>query len=651
MRYPSLLALLIGSLLMARAERLPVEDFSHEDAFSGLALSPDGKVVVYNESIKGDNKLFIRDIATGKQLGIDLEGFDPALVHQTDFFWANNQRLVFSSNGRYAAIDRDGTHSIYRLPGEDLLFLFRDEAEGMMLMNVYEIATGAGMRRVQYYKPERPMILKVYPRTGNRMREVENPGNVVAWGVNPQGVTTVAVEIKGTEYRAVYRANADAAWETLPGMDWTDPQVRPVGFSASGQTLYVTRITPAGTWGIYPYNLAQRKLGEPLLANERYDIIPGHGRAYANDLLYQMPLYSPKERELLGFRYLTDFPRTLWLDPALAQMQEALDHALPEKINTVVSLSDDLQRMMVLSWTASDPGTFYFFDRQAQKLEKLVARMPWINPAKMADVLPVRFKARDGLMINGYLTVPKGREPKHLPLVVMPHENPWIRDTWSFNPTAQFLANRGYAVLQVNFRGSSGYGEDFRNSGRRQIGGKMPQDVADGVRWAIRQNLADPARVGIVGFNSHGGAAALMGLALDPDLYCCGAASFPYTDWVKVIDKTEMDPDAYTYYTEWMGNPETNPAELRAISPLNLANQIKAPVLLIHNSEDDDWSFNQTKDMAAALKKAGREVEFKTKYKDLRYGYERRARWLGEIEAFLAQHMPADAVAAPALAK
>jgi len=648
MRYSSLLALLIGSLLVARAERLPVEDFSHEDAFSGLALSPDGKVVVYNESIKGENRLFIRDLATGKQLGIDLEGFDPALVNKSDFFWVNNQRLVFSSNGRYAAIDRDGTHSIYRLPGEEPLFLFRDEAEGMMLMNVYEIATGTGMRRVQYYKPERPMILKVYPRTGNRMREVENPGNVVAWGVNPQGVATVAVEIKGTEYRAIYRANAEAAWETLRGMDWTDPQVRPVGFSANGQTLYVTRITPAGTWGIYPYNLAQRQLGEPLLVNERYDIIPGHGRAGANSLLYQMPIYSPKERELLGFRYLTDFPRTLWLDPALAQVQVALDQALPEKINTVVSLSDDLQRMMVLSWTASDPGTYYFFDRAAQKLEKLVARMPWIDPARMADVLPLRFKARDGLMINGYLTVPKGREPKHLPLVVLPHEDPWIRDTWAFNPTAQFLANRGYAVLQVNFRGSSGYGEDFRNSGRRQIGGKMQQDVADGVRWAIRQNLADPARVGIIGFNAHGGAAALMGLALEPDLYRCGVASFPYTDWVKVIDKTEMDPDAYAYYTEWMGNPDTNLAELRAISPLNLANQIKAAVLLIHNSEDDDWNFNQTKAMAAALKKAGREVEFKTKYKDLRYGYERRARWLGEIEAFLAQHMPADASAAPA---
>jgi dipeptidyl aminopeptidase/acylaminoacyl peptidase len=643
MRYPFLLALTLISAVGARAERLPVEDFSHERAYSGMALSPDGKTIVYSETIHGDNRLFFRDIATGKKLGIELEGSDAAWGQTSEFFWVNNRRLMFKAHGRWAAIDRDGTHASYSLPGGTPVYLFRDEAEGIVLVNSYDLAIGNGMSRVSFYFPERPYIKRVNPRLVTSMREVENPGNVVAWGINPKGLTTVAVEIKGTQYRAVFRTTEEASWETLKGLDWTDPQVRPLGFSADGGTLYLTRITPAGTWGVYPYDLANRKLGELLLGNERYDIIPGHSPAYAGDLLLQTPLFAPKERELLGFRYLTEYPRTFWMDPTLARVQAALDQALPQKINTIVSLSDDRQHFMVLSWTASDPGTYYHFDLGAQKLEKFVAAMPWIDPAKMADVSPVRFKARDGLMLNGYLTFPKGREPKHLPLVVLTHASPWTRDAWAFDATAQFLANRGYAVLQVNSRGSSGYGEPFRNLAQKKVGREVQLDLADGARWAVRQNLADPARVGILGFGALGGYSALMGLALEPDLYCCGIASAPYTDLVKVIDKTEMDPDAYNYSAEWIGDPATELANLRAISPLNLADHIKAPVLLIHDSEDDDWSFNQTKAMAAALKKAGRDVQFNTKYSDRQYGFERHAKWLTEIEEFLAKHMPADA--------
>jgi dipeptidyl aminopeptidase/acylaminoacyl peptidase len=196
-----------------------------------------------------------------------------------------------------------------------------------------------------------------------------------------------------------------------------------------------------------------------------------------------------------------------------------------------------------------------------------------------------------------------------------------MRDAWSFNSTVQFLANRGYAVLQVNARGSSGYGEPFRNLAKKEIGGKVQLDLADGARWAIRHDYADPARVGVMGFGSFGGYSALMNLALEPGLYCCGIASEPYT------------------HAGWIDESETEPAKLRAASPLNLADQFKAPVLLAHNR--DGTSFNNTKAMAAALKKAGCEVQFNSNYNDRHYGYERHAKWLTEIEEFLAKHMPA----------
>ena len=210
MRYLSLLALSGGLLLVASAQQIPAEEFAHEDAFYGVTLSPDGQVVVYGETIKGESRLYFRDLNSGKKLGIELEGSDTAWSQGSHFFWANNRRLVFSAHGRYAAVDRDGTHPTYALPGASPLYLFRDEKEGIMLMNSYEIALGTGMRRVSYYVPERPYIKKVNPRLGTAMREVENPGNVVAWGVNPQGVVTVAVEIKGTQYRAVFHESDKA---------------------------------------------------------------------------------------------------------------------------------------------------------------------------------------------------------------------------------------------------------------------------------------------------------------------------------------------------------------------------------------------------------------------------------------------------------
>ncbi len=158
--------------------------------------------------------------------------------------------------------------------------------------------------------------------------------------------------------------------------------------------------------------------------------------------------------------------------------------------------------------------------------------------------------------------------------------------------------------------------------------------------------MSDPARVGILGMGSLGGYSALMGLVVEPDLYCCGLAMQPYTDLVKVIDKSDMDPDVFAYASEWIGDPATDSGLLRETSPLYRAGDIKAAVFLGHDSDDDDWSFNQTKAMSAALKKAGRDVVFKTNYHDRRFGFERHAKLLTDIEEFLASHMPAEAPAA-----
>ena len=179
------------------------------------------------------------------------------------------------------------------------------------------------------------------------------------------------------------------------------------------------------------------------------------------------------------------------------------------------------ERVIVRTFSDKTQGACYLYDHAAGRLEKLAELSPWLNESEMADMKPIHFTSRDGLTIHGYLTLPKGAKPGHLPIVVNPHGGPWARDVWGFNPEVQFLANRGYAVLQINFRGSTGYGKAFWEAWFKQWGGKMQDDITDGVQWLIQEGIADPKRIAIYGA-SYGGYATLAGLTFTPDLYACG---------------------------------------------------------------------------------------------------------------------------------
>lgn len=649
-------AALFGSAALAQPP--PAEDFSHQPAFKGHILSPDGKILAYNETLKGDNRIFLVDLATNKRLGLELLGSSKPLVQGSNFFWANNRRFVYSVRGTYTAIDRDGRNAQPNIQGGWPLYLFRDDKLANMLMTGQDITVGAGMTgRVQWVYSQRPYVQRVSAQVKTGMsrglnpdndetpgvREVENPGNVIDWVITGTGEVRAATEIKGTSYRVLYRDTVKSSWGPLPGLDWSDPESFPLGFSADAAILYVGRISPEGTWAIYPYQLANRQLGEALVAHPRYDVVYPYYEPSMNGVRLNEMIYSLKTRELLGVRYVTDYPRMLWLEAGLAEVQAALDAALPSKVNSIVSLSDDQQRLIVLSWSSRDPGTYYLFDRGTQKLEKLTPRMPWLDPDKMAEMHPVRYKARDGEMIHGYITLPLNREVRNLPLVILPHGRPWGRTHWGFDPTAQFLASRGYAVLQANYRGSVGYGSAFFQAGDKQALLLAQADLADGVRWAVEQKLADPARIAIVGEGNFGGGIALAGMVSEPALYCCGVSNAGFSDWMKTLDKANFMPDTYQFLMEKIGNPEV-PAEaavLREASPINHVAKFKRPVLITHDDDDMKWIYNQSRSLATGLRQAGAAVEFVSDY-NLKYGYENRGKWLREVEAFLNKHMPAN---------
>lgn len=623
------------------------EDFSHESAFKDPVLSPDGRRMSYTETIRGGLLVHIVELETKKKYTLDLEGWERDLENDATHLWANNHRLVCEvpRDGSFMAIDPDGRHRLSGLPSGGVLFRFLDEEAGQMLITDRELALATGMSgSIAYFVPNRPHVRKLSTQWGGgvSMRVVDNPGTVINWIVTAAGEVRAAAEIAGTRFRTLYRENTSDGWGPLPGLDWSDPQAVPLGFSADAATLYLSRLTPAQTWAVYPYDLAQRRVEEPILAHERFDIIPPVLTTGASGLWMQDLVFSPRERALLGIRFLTEYPRVLWLEPGMAEVQAALDRALPQKINTITSMSDDLNRLVVLSWTAQDPGTYHLFDRRAQSLEKLFARRPWIDPSAMAETKAFRFRTRDGATVHGYITAPPGSGQNAPPLVVWPHGETRGRNTWEFSGFIQFLASRGYAVLEVDYRGSIGYGEAFLRAADKRAAQLAVSDCADAVRWAVGRKMADPARVSVLGSGLLSGCYALLSLAAEPGLYCCGVEVGGITDWRLSIDRSRIMPDWYAAWAEMFGDP-ANEAEarlLRDASPLHCASAIKAPVLIIHDRDDARWTYGQSKDMAAALERAGCPVEFK-EWRVERFGYLRTAALMNDIAAFLQKHMPA----------
>lgn len=641
------------------AERLPVDDFAHFAAFSSMTLSPDGRTVAYVQNLKGVQEIVLRDLETNKNVRLEVPpSRAPWIPQATRIGWLNSQRLIFSlAEGGFSAVDRDGTRlrgltGFYRDKGQSgeaeiqsngVIHSFRGTDEQSVLMTEYR-SPGARYQG-EFQVLSTPHVMRMQTRNGAWARIEQNPGNVEYWLPDSNGAIRVALETKQGTARTIFRAEPNGPWTPLPGMDWNDAVNRPLALSADQRTLYVNRLSEQRRWAVYPYDLNQHTFGEPVIAHELFDIIPNDWRSFANGIPLQGLVFArDRPGELLGAHFMTEFPRTVWFDPGLEQAQVALKEALPGRINSIVSMSDNRRRLLVQSWSSADPGTYYLFDTEAKTLARLLACMPWIDPAKMAEASAVRFKARDGTPLQAYLTLPPGRGGKKLPLVALVHGGPHTRDVWGYDPDVQFLANRGYAVLQVNYRGSVGFGDAFQKMGRRNVGGSVQHDITDGVRWAIQQGIADGRRVGIMG-GSFGGYSALMGLALEPDLYRCGISIAGVTDWIELIkDKAEMFPRSFGFNVTLVGDPVKDEAQLRAISPVNLVDRMQAPLLIIHGRDDPAVPFSQARSLVTALEKAGRPPEFMAKYNE-QHGlldYRNRVEMYQRIDAFLAKHFPAE---------
>lgn len=608
--------------------RVSVDDFARTADVSQMRLSPDGQYESFLHENDGHPAVCTRRVGSTNATVFDL-GENSVYGHFVPrsvigYQWISDDRLIVQTgvwNYGYGvfAVNRDasrfrGISGLETLPYtrgmlvnvnlESLLWAtrcihaFDDRNRSILMLDEHTYSGGSRLY---------PDVVRVNTLTGTADTVVKNPGNVVGWAVDHNGQVRMGLVDEGSlRFRAIVRDNDRAPWRArrLP------PGIREAelcGFDPDNRHVYIGALSPRGRLALYRLDLAPGGKAQLVASDPDYDLLPPKfvpSPAIDGDPL-MTPIFSP-QHTLLGVRFLRSGPRVHWFDPKFAGYQQAIDHTMPHTVNLCVGISRDEKRVLYLCFSDRDPGTYCVLDAAAKSIRPVGRRMPWINPAVMAPMYPISYRARDGVTIHGYLTVPVGCKPAHLPLVVLPHGGPWVRDVWGFDRLVQLLANRGYAVLQMNYRGSTGYGHKFYELGRRQVGGAIQDDIEDGTRWAIKAGLADPHRIAILGI-SYGGFSALYALGHNPDLYRCGVSIAGVTDWMRIFRSLKDDEYKFSreYWQENIGDPDRDAPKLKAASPVDFAAKITAPVLLIQGTADRTVPPSQAHAMVAALEAAG----------------------------------------------
>jgi len=577
----------------------PAEAFFNTPLFGGAVISPDGKHLAARIAQPGGRtQLVVIDLASRKaQVVANFKDADVSSV-----LWVNDKRLVFQSyDSKSESINAAFSSSVFAVDrdGGRLLQLAADATSRQMrgaisphLLRTHRIrlADMGGRKDSDWIYIEEPrkdgphengfIDLRRVNTVDGRNEEVKGPANTQRWLLDKQGQPRVAMA-RAAGNTTVHLLGENGSWREVASFSQhagSSEGMLPLGFG-EGNTLYVQSSRHGDKSAVYRYDMATGKLdGEPLLALDGYD--------FSGSLVI-------RDGKLLGVQYLRDGEGVQWFDPALAAMQADIDGQLPNMVNAVQLPQDsNAPHVLVRSYSDVQPPRYYAYDRSARKLSIVGETRPDIKPSQMGMQEEVRYAARDGLEIPAMLTLPAQSARKNLPMVVLVHGGPWSRGSqWGWRPDVQFLASRGYAVLQPEFRGSTGFGAKHYKSGWKQWGLKMQDDIADGAKWAIAQGVADPKRICIAGA-SYGGYATLMGLINDHELYQCGI------DWVGVTDIKLLFNQSWSYpddvsedskrYTlpETIGDPEKDAAQIKATSPVEQAHRIKRPLLLAYGGKD-----------------------------------------------------------------
>ncbi|MED3796561.1 prolyl oligopeptidase family serine peptidase [Lysinibacillus capsici] len=572
-------------------KEISVEDFMKNPGNFGYELSPDGNYITFSSAWENRSNVFV------KKMNDDSEPVRVSNSKDRDvagFYWKDNNLLYVKDKGG------DENFHIY-----STTFNGSEEKDLTPYPNV-TVGILSGLQGVKdeiliMMNKEDATVFDVYKlnvKTGETTHVAKNPGNITSWLADRNGNVRIAVASDGVEGTILYRDSEKDEFKPFIEMEAGD-EVMPLAFSKDNQYIYATSNKGRDKVEVVKYDLKGNE--EVIMSNDQVDV--------------SGVLYSAEHDKLLYGAYITDKPHYQFFDENF----EKLFRKIQSKLNVheselgINDYNKEMTKFIVSVSSDTVYGKYYYYDSTTDELTELATLSPWLNPNELAEMHPISYKSRDGLTINGYLTLPKNKEAKDLPLIVNPHGGPWARDMWGFNPEVQLLANRGYAVLQVNFRSSTGYGKEFLQAGNKQWGLKIQDDITDGVQWAIDQGIADPDRIGIYGA-SFGGYATLAGITYTPDLY---AAAVDYVGVSNIFTLLNTIPPYWetmrNMFYERVGHPEKDKELLTAVSPVFHADKIKTPLFVAQGANDPRVNKAESDQIVEALRARGVDVEYMLK--------------------------------------
>lgn len=617
------------------SDRLPTAVFARLPFMESAELSPNGENVAGLFGIKGQQSIAIIAISGGAKPTVI------AVPDQTEIDWlqwVGDDNIIVGLRAllpvetdnwyiqRLIGIDRTTgkvTRLLWDLKGQDAASVVWVPTDGSTEILV------AGQNSIYEGSDFWPAVYRVDVVTGRKRTEVVGRDSVMNWGADHLGRVRYGIGYRDQAMKStlIYRGDGKSVFRSIDSASLRDDERLSIPFVFVPGTDHglVYHETDDGRTVIAEIDLPTGRQVRIAHAAEKADI--------------EGAIRSPDGSKLLGFHTSDDARPIQWIDPVMAEHQATLDETSPKSRVRIISYSNDLSKLLVRISTPDNPGLYFHYDAGTGTLSKLASVNETIGGKRLSRAKLVQYKARDGLEIEGVLTLPRGRDPRNLPFIVMPHGGPWSHDTLVYDYWTQWLAERGYAVLQPNFRGSTGYGEKFTKAGQGQMGFAMQDDVTDGVQWAVAEGIADPKRICIVGA-SYGGYAAMWGIAKDPDLYRCAVSINGVSNLRREVNVFGGTFRSRLYRDQW----QKMTPDFAAVSPINAVGRIKTPLLLVHGKKDVTVDHVQSAKMYSAMTKAGKSVEFVSiPLADHYFTREAdRLTLLTSIEAFLAKHNPPD---------
>lgn len=603
-------------------EQISIETFFKDADKSVFSISPDGKHISYLQPYNGKLNIFVESLNGDSTVRITSE----EQLSIQKYFWAGNNHLLYVlDNGQAKGFK---LHSVTKDGKKNIRISIKSTTK-VEFIDQYKYSNQDILLAMNERKAENFDVYKLDLETGEKKMVEKNPGNFIRWIADDENKIRLAIGSDGVTQTLYYREKIGRKFKAVKSCNFRNT-LQPVGFTGKKDHIYALSNLNRDKLALVEFDCKTGQEIKVIYENPRGDVTDVMYFKTLNKMAYVNT--EVEKREVHFF------------DKKIAAIYYKIKNRLNGEKFKIVG-SDNLENHFVLrSFTDKSPGAYYIYFTKKDSLKKLADINSAIDPRKMAEQKPVSYKTRDGLTIQGFLTIPKNKNPRNLPCVVIPHAGPYTKNTWGYSDEVQFLANRGYAVFQMNFRGSTGFGKDFKSSGHKQWSKKIHEDITDGVNWLIDQEIVDEKRIAIYGF-SFGGLAALNQLIYNPEMYACVVSNSGLTNlftYIKGIPAYYKPREQMLH--EIIGDPEKDVEYLKYSSPIFHTDKIKKPVFIVQGGKDPKVNVSETNQFVKELRKRKVEVTYILNNNEGHYfsDVNNKLAFYKSLETFLANNLNPD---------